>query len=251
MQAPDGHRAGLDALLLAACARSEASRVADFGSGSGAVGLAVASRLPSASVTLIEREAGALADARATLAHPLNAGLAARLSLLEADLTARGAAREAAGLADGMFDHVLANPPYNDAAHRVSPNPRRAAAHVADDDTFEVWARTAAATLRPGGRLTVIARPSNLPAILAAWSGRFSGPFLLPVHTRPGAASRLLAHGRLGARDPLALLPALRLGSTGEAASTTDALTSGDAWIDLEGGGAVLKSHADNETDED
>ena len=229
-------------MVLAACARPDARRVADFGSGAGAVGLAVASRLPAARATLVERDPEALDDARGTLAHVRNAALADRVVLLAADLLQRGAEREASGLRAALFDHVLANPPYNDARHRVSPDTRRAAAHMSDPATFDAWTRTAAATLVPGGRLTMIVRPANLASLLAAWDGRFSGPALLPLHTRPGAATRVLVHGRRGGRNALAILPSLRLHDANGPTHACEALTSGDAWLDLEGEGAVLKS---------
>ena len=78
-------------------------------------------------------------------------------------------------------------------------------------DTLEGWCRAAAHALRPGGSLLMILRPESLSELLAAWSGRFGGPALLPVHTRPGPATRLLARGVKGARAPLSLAPSLRV----------------------------------------
>ena len=50
-----GHRAGMDAMMLAAAVPSGfAGRLADFGAGAGAAGLAVASRCPAAEVVLVE-----------------------------------------------------------------------------------------------------------------------------------------------------------------------------------------------------
>ena len=50
-----GHRAGVDAMLLGASVPSGFSgRLADFGAGAGAAGLAVAARCPGAAVTLVE-----------------------------------------------------------------------------------------------------------------------------------------------------------------------------------------------------
>ena len=53
-----GHRAGVDAMMLAAAVPSDfAGRLADFGAGAGAAGLAVASRCPEAAVVLVENSA--------------------------------------------------------------------------------------------------------------------------------------------------------------------------------------------------
>src|SRR5438132_9286431 len=60
-----GHRAGHDAMLLAAAtAARPGGRVADFGAGVGAAGLAVAKRVPSVRIVLIEIDEALAALAR-------------------------------------------------------------------------------------------------------------------------------------------------------------------------------------------
>src|ERR1700750_2957588 len=60
-----GHRAGHDAMLLAAATTARpGDRVADFGAGVGAAGLAVARRVPSARIVLIEIDEALAALAR-------------------------------------------------------------------------------------------------------------------------------------------------------------------------------------------
>src|SRR3546814_6291532 len=93
-------------------------RVADLGAGAGAAGLAVAARLPAARVLLVERSPLMAAYARKTLALPENAGIAERVEVLEADVALSGKARLEAGLMDEVHDHVIMNPPFNDAADR-------------------------------------------------------------------------------------------------------------------------------------
>ena len=76
VQPKNGHRAGLDAMLLAASAPKDFSgRLADLGAGAGAAGLAVAARCPQANIVLVEREDEMLHHAQLTLAHPANAFL--------------------------------------------------------------------------------------------------------------------------------------------------------------------------------
>lgn len=218
MQPCDGHRAGLDALLLAATVPNGASgRLLDMGAGTGAAGLAAADLHPALDVTLAERDPVMLAALDATL-HLPDQSFAARARVVPVDLEAPAVERERAGLRPAGFQHALANPPFNPPSHRPSPDTRRAAAHGLSNDTFEQWCRTAAHALAADGALAMILRPASLPDLLAAWRGRFGGPTLLPVHTRPGGATRLLARGVRGARAPLALLPSLSVDAAMRAA---------------------------------
>lgn len=208
-----GHRAGLDAMLLAAALSSSFSgRLADLGAGCGAAGLAAAARLPAAHAVLVEREPEMVAHARLTLDHPANARLRGRVEMLAADVTLTGKARRDAGLADGAFDFVLMNPPFNEAANRASPDALRRAAHVMEDGLFERWLRTASAIVRPRGGLALIARPHSLHEILAALEGRFGDARIVPVHPRPDApAIRIVLRAVRGSRAALSLLPPLVL----------------------------------------
>lgn len=231
-----GHRAGLDAMLLGACApKGFAGRLADLGAGVGAAGLSVAARVAAARVVLVEREPQMLAHARLTLDHPANAHLAGRAELVAADVTLTGKARRDAGLADHAFDFVLMNPPFNEAADRASPDALRRAAHVMEDGLFERWLRTASAILRPRGGLALIARPQSLREILAALEGRFGGARILPVHPRPDApAIRILLRATRGSRAGLSLLPPLVLhdkGDGGGFSAHADAAINGRAAL--------------------
>lgn len=207
VQPRDGHRAGLDAMLLAAAVPDGfGGRLADLGAGAGAAGLAVAARCPAASVVLVEREARMLAHARLTLAHAANAAFAGRVELVAADVTLTGRARREAGLDDGAFDFAVMNPPFNEGSDRASPDALRRAAHVMADGLFESWLRTASAIVRPRGMVALIARPQSLRDILAALDGRFGAARILPVHPRAGApAIRVLARAVRGSRGGLAL----------------------------------------------
>ena len=208
-----GHRAGMDAMMLAAAVPSGFSgRLADFGAGAGAAALAVLSRCAAARAVLVERSAEMAGFAAATLSHPGNAHLGDRASVLTADVTLTGRARGEAGLADNQFDFVIMNPPFNAARDRATPERLRKEAHVMEDGLFESWIRSAAAVVRPRGRLAVIARPEQLGAILDAMSGRFGDAEMLAVHPRPDAAAiRIVLRAALGARGKLAIRPPLML----------------------------------------
>lgn len=208
-----GHRAGLDAMLLAAAVpQNFDGRLADLGAGAGGAGLAVASRCGKAQVTLVEIDAFMADYARRTLTLPQNARLSARCAVLMADARLSGRGRAAAGLADNAYDCVIMNPPFNPPAGKASPDPLRRVAHVMPHGEFESWVRSAAAILRPGGMLAVIARPEMLQEMLDAFQGRFGALELKAIHPRANRpAIRLVLRGVSGSRKPLAILPPLVL----------------------------------------
>lgn len=212
-----GHRAGMDAMMLAAAVPSGfAGRLADFGSGAGAAGLAVAARCPRARVVLVETAPEMLDFAGRTLAHPANSALTGRLSLVAADVTLSGKARAAAGLADGAFDFAIMNPPFNAAHDRASPHELKRGAHVMPEGSFERWLRSAAAVVRPRGGVAVVARPQSIGEILAAFSGRFGKAELLPIHPRPDRpAIRIVVRGVRASRAAMSLVPPLFLHEAG------------------------------------
>ena len=230
-----GHRAGVDAMMLAAAVPSTfAGRLADFGAGAGAAGLAVASRCPEASVILVEN-APEMADfASLTLEHERNTHLRSRASVLVADVTLTGRARERAGLADGGFDYVIMNPPFNAARDRPTPDALKQKAHVMEDGLFESWIRSAAAVTRPRGGLAVIARPVSLAPILAALAGRFGSAEILPVHARADTpAIRIVVRARRASRGALTLRPPLVLhdGPGDGFSARADAINNGKAAL--------------------
>jgi tRNA1(Val) A37 N6-methylase TrmN6 len=203
----EGHRSGVDAMLLASLVAAEGPvSVADLGAGAGAAGLAVASRLPQARVLLVERSALMADYACRTLALAENADLAGRVEVLEADVGLTGKPRVAAGLLDEIHDHVIMNPPFNDASDRRTPDALKAEAHAMTEGLFESWIRTAGAIMRPGGQLSLIARPQSIAEIIEACGKRFGGLEITALHPRAGAdATRILVTAIKGSRARLAL----------------------------------------------
>ena len=230
-----GHRAGVDAMMLAAAVPSTFSgRLADFGAGAGAAGLAAASRCSKATVTLVENSAEMAHFASQTLEHPKNAHLDGRASVLVADVTLAGRAREKAGLADGSFDYVLMNPPFNAVKDRPTPDALKQKAHVMEDGLFERWIRSAAAVVKPRGSLAIIMRPVSLAPVLAAIAGRFGNAEILPVHPhadRP--AIRIVLRAVRAARGGLSLQPPLVLHEAGSDrfSQKADAINNGRASL--------------------
>jgi tRNA1(Val) A37 N6-methylase TrmN6 len=207
------HRSGLEALLLSAAISPDfAGTVIDLGAGAGVAGMAIAMRCSGARVTLVERDAEAIACAREALARSVNAAFSARVSIVAADVVMPEAERVQAGIAREAADVVVMNPPFRDAgAGSASPSAARHAAHVLDGGV-EPWIRSAASALKPGGRLVVIYRADGLPEVLAALAGRFGDVAVLPVHPRAGrSALRILVAATKGSRGEMRLLPGLTL----------------------------------------
>ncbi|MBO0664130.1 methyltransferase [Jiella sp. MQZ9-1] len=230
-----GYRSGLDALLLAACVPADCTgRIADLGAGSGVVGLAASLKAERATVTLVERQAIMAALCQASLALPDNAALTSRLTVIEADLGAKRAVREAAGLCDGAFDLVLTNPPFHPISYRRPPDPvRDNALFAADDMTLDRWFAVSAALIAARGRLVTVLRTDLLGAALAGLGSRFGGTAVLPVHTRAGApAERIVIATAKGSRAPLKLLPGLALQTAdGQPSDLSRAIAGGRATI--------------------
>lgn len=214
-QPSDGrHRAGLDAVMLAATlARSTAGRVVDLGAGVGVAGMCLAARAPESRVVLVDNDPVAVHFAQEALKDPENAAFAKRIGVIECDITASERVREAAGLKRDMADHVIMNPPFHEAgAVRASPKQARAAAHVLSDADLEKWLRTAASILVDGGTIGVIWPAPRLLALLDGMKSRFGAISVLALHPRENeAAKRVILTGRKASRAPLRLLPGLVL----------------------------------------
>jgi len=208
-QPRSGHRAGHDAMLLAAAtAARPGDRVADLGAGVGAAGLALARRVEGIALCLVEIDPDV-----AALAHRNAAANAIPADVAVLDVTAGATAFAAAGLGPDSVDVVLTNPPFNDGArHRASPDRARAAAHMAGPATLEAWVHAARRILRPGGLLTMIWRAEDVAEVLAALSRGFGSLLVQPVHAGPAKpALRILVAAVKGGRAPTQILNGLTL----------------------------------------
>ena len=208
-QKRSGHRAGHDAILLAAATNARAGdRVVDFGAGIGTAGLALARRVTGINLSMVEIDPE-LAD----LARANAAANAIAADAIVLDVTADAQAFAAYGLVPDSADCVLMNPPFNDPArHRGSPDQARHTAHVATGETLHVWVHAARRILRSNGVLTLIWRADGIADVLAALSRGFGSMSVLPVHGEAGRpAIRVLVRAIKGGRAPLRLLPGLML----------------------------------------
>jgi len=208
-QPKSGHRAGHDAMLLAAATSVRAGdRVVDFGAGVGAAGLAVAKRVAGIAIVLVEIDEGLAELARGNAAAN---GIGAEVIAM--DIASGPDAFAAAGLAPDSVDVVLMNPPFNDSSrHRSSPDKGREIAHVADAVTLESWTHAARRILKSGGVLTLIWRADALGEVLAALERGFGSLAILPVHGDPTTpAIRVLIRAVKGGRVPTKIFSGLML----------------------------------------
>jgi tRNA1(Val) A37 N6-methylase TrmN6 len=209
LQPAKGHRAGHDAILLAAAAPASTHAI-DLGAGVGTAGLALLNRKTVERVTLVEINADLAALARENATRN---GFKDRAEVAAIDALKLGRKGGAVSPAPASADLVLMNPPFNDPGRKnVSPDPLRRRAHSAADADLDQWVSAAERLLAPNGRLVLIHRLEAIDAILATLKGRFGATELIPIFPRADApAIRLIVRAIKGRRTPPALLPGLVL----------------------------------------
>jgi release factor glutamine methyltransferase len=147
------------------------TKIADVGTGSGAIAIALAYRLPKARVTAVDLSQAALAVSRDNAAVH---GVTGRVRLLSSDLLA--------AVAGEVFDAVVSNPPYVPEADRDSLDRQvrefePPLALFAGDSGLDVYKRLipqALAVLKPGGLLAMeigFGQGEALAELLAEWDG--------------------------------------------------------------------------------
>ena len=150
--------------------------IADVGTGSGAIAIALAARLPHAAITALDLSAAALGVAEA---NAVRLGFAGQIRFVASDLLGGLAAEIAAGL---RLNAVVSNPPYVPAGDAVSlqPEVRDFEPHTAlfaGPDGLAVYRRLipqARAALRPGGLLALefgFGQQESISKLLGGWSG--------------------------------------------------------------------------------
>jgi tRNA1(Val) A37 N6-methylase TrmN6 len=228
-----GHRVGHDAILLAAATGGRAGELAvDLGAGVGGAGLALAVRVEGLKVVLVEIDA-ALAHLAAENARAN--GLGDRVRVIAADVDDVDALA-AAGLAAGIVDHVLMNPPFHDAGrHNVSPDAGRRLAHAGGLGLLQHWVTCADRLLKARGVLTLIWRADELNGVLAALAVGFGAVAIRPVLPRDGAAPiRVLVGAAKGGSGDPTFAPALILNDVqGRPSAAAEAVLRGGQTLTL------------------
>ncbi len=205
----EGHRAGLDALLLAASLRSDTTGLlADLGAGCGTAGLAALNLHRELDLLAVEMNDVMFNLLELGFSRPINARFSSRTRALQADVTLSGNERLEQGIDDNSVDHVIMNPPYNTGSYRPPLNAIRHEAYVLGEGGLDSWFRTAAAMLRVGGSFNMIYRSEDIATVVACAQGRFGNLEITPIHSRADqAAKRILVSSIRGSKAPLSILP--------------------------------------------
>lgn len=209
LQPAKGHRAGHDAILLAAAAPLSKHAI-DLGAGVGTAGLALLVRKATTRVTFVDIDPG-IAELTKENAKRNNFGACAEIVTADAFKLARKDGPETPRAMSA--DLVLMNPPFNDSARKnISPDLARRRAHTASDADLDLWVGSAERLLLADGKLVLIHRPEAIEAILATLKGRFGAAELIPIFPRPEVpAIRLIVRAIKGRRTPPILLPGICL----------------------------------------
>jgi tRNA1(Val) A37 N6-methylase TrmN6 len=228
LQPAHGHRAGHDAILLAAAAPASKHAV-DLGAGIGTAGLALLARDAAERVTLIEIDAELAELARENARRN---GYGERTEVIVADIRKPVPGKSPTALAD----LVIMNPPFNDPGRRnVSPDAGRRRSHAAAESELDPWLTAADRALETSGKLVLIHRPEAIETILASLAGRFGAAEIIPIFPRPDAAAiRVIVRAIKGRRTPPSLRPGLVLnGADGQPAAAAEAILRGAAALDI------------------
>ena len=173
----------VDALLLAAFLPDNAGRVCELGAGSGVITLLAAAREKLSEGLLIEREE---TMAELCARNVREGGFSDRLTVRCADL------RDATEC--GIFDTVLANPPYRRASDGVpAADPIADVARYERFGTILDFCRVGARMLKPDGRLFLVFQTRRRDELLRALSE--SALFVereVTVYPYPGGTPKLM-----------------------------------------------------------
>ncbi len=204
-QPRQGFRAGLDSVLLGAAVSEGVERLLDLGSGVGTAAFVALAHAPACRATLVEQNPDMAALARD---NAKTNGFAEHAEVIEADVTAKGTERKAAGLLENHYGAVIANPPFFESgAGTLAATSDRAAARHMDAAALDLWVRTAATSAAANGEVIFIYPVESLAPLLAAFSQRFGGLTILPLTPRPDIpVNRVLLRGIKGSRAPLRML---------------------------------------------
>lgn len=186
-----GHRAGTDAVLLAAMAAEvKAGRIVDVGAASGAIGLMLGKARPDADITFIEQDTFLADLCRENIE---NNGLSDRARVVASDIFDEDAMMHG-DVAAGCADLVVSNPPFiEEGRARLSPDVRRRKAHALPKDGLKRWIGFCANLLQAKGTLALIHRTDKLVECLNAVPKDFGACRIRMIHPRRNeAATRVI-----------------------------------------------------------
>lgn len=181
-------------------------RLADFGCGSGILGLLIKYREPSVRLTNIDIQQNALETARINMREN---GLDADVEYHCADFQdLRGV------IPDHSLDLIVCNPPYFSAGSgELSPDETRKVARSETNCTMGSLLRSSSVSLRSGGRICMVHRPERLTELMTAMIRYRIEPKRIRFvqHSILHKASLILIEGRYEGNPGLQVDPVLVL----------------------------------------
>jgi len=205
-QPTTGYRVAIDPVFLAAAVPAEPHElVLDVGCGAGAAMLCLAARVPHSRVVGLEMQRDLV---RLAGDNTILNAMETRVSVMIGDLL-----HAPPRLSPGTFDHVMANPPYNERGRTIPATAAgKSEATIEGDAGLAAWVRFALAMVRPKGTVTFIHRADRIDAMLAEIAGRAGEVVVFPLwpgEDRP--AIRILVRARKQIAAPARLARGLVL----------------------------------------
>jgi tRNA1Val (adenine37-N6)-methyltransferase len=194
-QHKNGYRFSADAVLLSSFVSiPRLTKIADFGAGSGIIGLLLARKYPAAQVTLIELQEGLVRLAEKNVA--LN-GMEQRVKIVHADikgLFANGESRKIGSDPLNTFDLVVSNPPFRKTkTGLISPSDERASARHEIHLPVADLMNSALSLLKHHGRLCIIHLPERLAEVLEVMRKHYLEPKRLRfIHSNETAEAKMV-----------------------------------------------------------
>ncbi len=224
-----GHRAGTDAVLLAATvAAIPARNIADVGAASGAIGLMLGTAQPRAEVVFIEQDA-TLAElcGQNIRENKLTHGRVANADIFDKQAVSH------ADIRPDSFDLVVTNPPFlEEGTARLSPDANRRKAHALPEGGLALWIAFCARLVRGKGTLALIHRADQLRPILAALPADFGALHIRFIHPRESEpAIRVIVLATRGSKAPTSITPPLCLHGTDGAFTQEAADLHEGGWL--------------------
>jgi tRNA1(Val) A37 N6-methylase TrmN6 len=207
LQPAKGYRSGLDAVFLAATIPAQSGEVAlEAGCGTGIASLCLAAGVENLKIVGLDINPQSI-----QLAHrnAVRNSFDNKLTFIEGDLSGSFKDFEDKGIAQNLYDHVFANPPFfAEDSSQVSPNAGKATANVMGADGLDKWLKFLTAVVKPHGSITLIHRAEALHALTASFEGRAGGLKIYPLFPKANMpASRVIVQGIKGSRAQSCLLP--------------------------------------------
>jgi tRNA1(Val) A37 N6-methylase TrmN6 len=203
LQPLEGYRAAIDPVLLAASVMAQGGQtVLDVGSGTGAVSMCLANRVPGLQITGLDVDEGYCDLARQSMSRNKLAIDIHQGDLFSLPQTLRGR----------QFDHVVSNPPYWSPENNRPPATTRRGAHFLDGVTLSDWIRTCLSMVANKGVLSLIVPAERVDVVMASLVGKAGKLCVLPLWPKKGVqAKRVILQATRGSKAGARVSPGLVL----------------------------------------